>query len=31
MIAYQNGYQAIARFVSTFDQLLNTIINRMGV
>jgi flagellar hook-associated protein 1 FlgK len=31
MIAYQNGYAAIARFVSTFDQLLNTIINRMGV
>ncbi len=31
MITYQNGYAAIARFVSTFDGLLNTIINRMGV
>jgi flagellar hook-associated protein 1 len=31
MIAFQNGYSAIARFVSTFDQMLNTIINRMGV
>jgi flagellar hook-associated protein 1 len=31
MIAYQNGYSAIARFVSTFDRLLDTIINRMGV
>jgi flagellar hook-associated protein 1 len=31
MIAYQNGYAAIARFVSTFDRLLDTIINRMGV
>jgi flagellar hook-associated protein 1 len=31
MIAYQNGYAAIARFVSTFDKLIDTIINRMGV
>lgn len=31
MITYQNGYAAIARFVTTFDGLLNTIINRMGV
>ncbi len=31
MITYQNGYAAIARFVSTFDQMLNIIINRMGV
>ena len=30
MITYQNGYAAIARFVSTFDQMLNIIINRMG-
>ena len=31
MITYQNGYAAIARFVSTFDQMLNIIINKMGV
>jgi flagellar hook-associated protein 1 FlgK len=31
MIAYQNGYAAIARFVSTFDGMLNIIINKMGV
>ncbi len=31
MITYQNGYAAIARFVSTFDGMLNIIINRMGV
>ncbi len=31
MITYQNGYAAIARFVTTFDGLLDTIINRMGV
>ncbi len=31
MITYQNGYAAIARFVTTFDGLLNIIINRMGV
>jgi flagellar hook-associated protein 1 FlgK len=31
MITYQNGYAAIARFVSTFDGMLNIIINKMGV
>ncbi len=31
MITYQNGYAAIARFVSTFDSLLDIIINRMGI
>jgi flagellar hook-associated protein 1 FlgK len=31
MIMYQNGYAAIARFVSTFDGMLNIIINKMGV
>ncbi len=31
MIQVQNGYAAIARFVSTFDSLLDIIINRMGV
>ena len=31
MITYQNAYAAIARFVTTFDGLLNIIINRMGV
>ena len=31
MITYQNGYAAIARFVTTFDQMLNIIINRMAV
>jgi flagellar hook-associated protein 1 len=31
MITYQNGYAAIARFMTTFDGLLNTLINRMGV
>ncbi|HTO22043.1 MAG TPA: flagellin hook IN motif-containing protein, partial [Spirochaetia bacterium] len=31
MITYQNGYAAIARFVTTFDSMLNIIINRMGV
>jgi flagellar hook-associated protein 1 len=30
MITYQNGYAAIARFVSTFDGLLDIIINKMG-
>ena len=27
----QNGYAAIARFVTTFDQMLDIIINKMGV
>jgi len=31
MITYQNGYAAIARFVTTVDSLLDIIINRMGV
>ncbi|MGA2764982.1 MAG: flagellar hook-associated protein FlgK [Spirochaetia bacterium] len=31
MITYQNAYSAIARFVTTFDQMLQVIINRMGV
>jgi flagellar hook-associated protein 1 FlgK len=31
MITYQNGYAAVARFVSTFDKMLDIIINRMGV
>ena len=31
MIKFQHGYQAAARFVSQIDQMLNTIINRMGV
>ena len=31
MITWQNGYAAIARFMTTFDGLLNTLINRMGV
>lgn len=31
MITYQRGYAAIARFVNTFDEMLDVIINRMGV
>lgn len=31
MITYQHGYAAIARFVTTFDEMLNIIINRMAV
>jgi flagellar hook-associated protein 1 len=31
MITLQNGYSAIARFITTFDNLLDTLINRMGV
>jgi flagellar hook-associated protein 1 len=31
MLTYQNGYAAIARFISTFDTLLDTVINKMGV
>ncbi len=30
MIKYQHGYQAAARFISNIDQMLDTIINRMG-
>jgi flagellar hook-associated protein 1 FlgK len=31
MLTYQHGYAAIARFVTTFDEMLDVIINRMGV
>jgi flagellar hook-associated protein 1 FlgK len=31
MITYQNGYAAVARFITTYDSLLDIIINRMGV
>ena len=31
MIKFQHGYAAASRFVSEFDQMLDTIINRMGV
>jgi flagellar hook-associated protein 1 FlgK len=31
MIKFQHGYNAAARFVSNYDQMLDTIINRMGV
>ena len=31
MINYQHGYAAIARFVTTFDTMLDMIINRMAV
>lgn len=31
MIKYQHGYNAAARFVTTIDKMLDTIINRMGV
>ncbi|HUI69358.1 MAG TPA: flagellar hook-associated protein FlgK [Spirochaetia bacterium] len=31
MITYQNAYSAIARYVSTVDQMLQVIINRMAV
>lgn len=31
MVMYQHGYNASARIVSVMDQLLDTIINRMGV
>jgi flagellar hook-associated protein 1 len=31
MIQYQNGYAAIARFVSTFDQMIDIVINKMAV
>ena len=30
IIKYQHGYQAAARFISNVDQMLDTIINRMG-
>ncbi len=31
MIKFQHGYSAAARFITTVDQMLDTIINRMGV
>lgn len=31
MIKYQHGYAAAARFISTVNEMLDTIINRMGV
>jgi flagellar hook-associated protein 1 FlgK len=31
MVKFQHGYQAAARFVSEVNQMLDTIINRMGV
>lgn len=31
MIKFQHGYQAAARFISNVNQMLDTIINRMGV
>jgi flagellar hook-associated protein 1 FlgK len=31
MIKFQHGYSAAARFISTMDEMLDTIINRMGV
>jgi flagellar hook-associated protein 1 FlgK len=31
MIKFQHGYTAAARIVNTFDEMLDTIINRMGV
>ncbi|MDL2228925.1 flagellar hook-associated protein FlgK [Treponema sp. OttesenSCG-928-L16] len=31
MIKYQHGYAAAARFITTVNQMLDTLINRMGV
>jgi flagellar hook-associated protein 1 FlgK len=31
MLMYQRGYQAVARYITTFDSMLDVIINRMGV
>jgi flagellar hook-associated protein 1 FlgK len=31
MIKYQHGYAAAARFITTVNSMLDTIINRMGV
>ncbi|MCP4135973.1 MAG: flagellar hook-associated protein FlgK [bacterium] len=31
MVAFQHGYNASARVISTMDKMLDTIINRMGV
>jgi flagellar hook-associated protein 1 FlgK len=31
MIRYQHGYNAAARFITTVNSMLDTLINRMGV
>ena len=31
MIRYQKGYEAVARYITTVNSMLDTIINRMGV
>jgi flagellar hook-associated protein 1 FlgK len=31
MIKFQHGYEAAAKFVTQIDQMLDTVINRMGV
>ncbi len=31
LIKFQHGYNAAARFISTFNTMLDTIINRLGV
>lgn len=31
MIIYQRGYSAVARYITTFDSLLDVLINKMGV
>ncbi|MDR1654486.1 MAG: flagellar hook-associated protein FlgK, partial [Treponema sp.] len=31
MIKYQHGYSAAARFITTVNAMLDTLINRMGV
>ncbi len=30
MLKFQQGYQALARFITNYDELIDTIINRMG-
>lgn len=31
IIKFQHGYNAAAKFISTFNDMLDTVINRMGV
>jgi len=31
MIRYQKGYEASARYITTVNSMLDTLINRMGV
>jgi flagellar hook-associated protein 1 FlgK len=31
IIKFQHGYNAAARFIATFNEMLDTVINRMGV